>query len=263
MPTLDTVSENRKIKALFKGPTLSRKTTSWASFPKPIYCFDWDGKIQALLKAGFPIDPKDIKFDTYGSWNVKEAGAQMGRILSVNPYATVVIDSFTYLSDAVIKYCWDNNTSNKKKQVGGLWMPGYEEFNAEANTLFDVVEFIKRLNCHAVLTGHVIDVERIIKEYSALAKEMVDVTVHKTQMVTAGKKLQEKMPGGFNEIWHFDRKGKVDPKAMPDYYILTASDGDNFAASSLPLDREIIFNDRPLFQIVVEQCKKKGVEISA
>ena len=64
MPTLDSVS-SEILFCLFCGEPGTRKSTCALSFPKPIYFFDFDQKMEALHlpSRAWNVDPKDVTFD--------------------------------------------------------------------------------------------------------------------------------------------------------------------------------------------------------
>jgi hypothetical protein len=70
--------------------------------------------------------------------------------------------------------------------------------------------------------------------------------------VTAGKKIAPKIPAYCGEVYHFNIKRGFTEGAGGDYSLLTEHTGDDFARTSLGLDREIVFKDQPLYKTYIK-----------
>jgi hypothetical protein len=257
---LNDLKTGRKVKALWKGPPVTRKTTSFMSLPGRKYVFDWDHKIESALKAGFPIEG-EVEFDRYDHDNAMKAKEKIHNLLAKNPYDAILWDSITSTSSALVRYSWDNNKSSRKKMVGGQWIPGFQEFNVESGGLADILAFGFQLKCHFILTAHLIEVSKPKLTWNKEANDYDSEDVISRTIITAGKKLAESIPARFAEIWHFDREPWPDTSKEPRYYVSTRNSGEDFAASALPLKDKIYFDDKPLWPMIVQMCKEKGVEI--
>jgi hypothetical protein len=66
-------------------------------------------------------------------------------------------------------------------------------------------------------------------------------------IVTAGKRISIKIPAYCEEVYHFNIEKSPDVSIGGEYGLLTRHTGDDFARTSLPLPKKIIFNDKPLF----------------
>lgn len=229
---------------MFKGEPGTRKSSSALSFPKPIYFFDWDGKMDALVipMRKWGIDPKQIEFDTYKDWD--SAKAKLEKLQVKCPYRTIVIDSVTSCADGInrqsLKFKIGEGKSNK---AGGIPVNSIDEYNAEESALKELVALTKDIRAYhkvnIILIAHVIQ-----KEQRNPAGQITHIS---RQIVTAGKGIAQKIPAYCSEVYHFNIKKGFDPTQGGEYSLLTVHTGDDFARSSLPLDTEIVFKDQPLY----------------
>ena len=66
-------------------------------------------------------------------------------------------------------------------------------------------------------------------------------------IVTGGKIISAKIPSYCSEVYHFNVDRALDTSKEGDYTCLTSHTGDDFARTSLPLSRKIVFNGEPLY----------------
>jgi len=132
---------------------------------------------------------------------------------------------------------------NKGKQIGGIPVAGLEEFNAESSALQELISLTKDISSfhkvNVILIAHVIQAE-----YRSVGGE----THMSRTIVTAAKRVAAKIPAYCQEVYHFNIKKGFDADAGGRYALLTTHTGDDFARTSLGLDREIIFDDNPLYE---------------
>lgn len=229
---------------LFKGEPGLRKSSCALSFPKPIYYFDYDGKMEALnlpMRA-WGINPKDIQFDSYTDWNKGKAKLEQFQLNC--PFKTIVIDSITSTADAINRQTLKIKSGKGEtgKFVAGIPVNSIEDFNAEDSALKELVAILKDIRSfhkvNVILIAHVIQKE--IKT--------PDGKTHMSRtIVTAGKGIAQKIPAYCSEVYHFNIKAGFDASRGGQYALLTTHTGDDFARSSLPLDAEIVFGNDPLY----------------
>lgn len=257
MPTM----ENASLEALFclfKGEWGTRKSTQALSFPKPQYWFDFDQKMEGLIlpMRKWGIEPKDISYDTYNDWN--KAEEKLKRFQQNCPFSTIVIDTISSAGDAIntqtrkVKSGKDTGDENKGKKIAGITVNSMEDFNAEATVFQDMMNYLKDIQkynwetnkkaINVILIGHVIN--DTIKP---------GVTHQARVLVTGAKKAAAKIPGRCHEVYHFNMKGDFTDKL---YSILTTHSSDDFARTALPLEKEIVFGDDPLY----DRYLKKAIE---
>lgn len=241
-PTLEYM-EAGALYCLFKGEPGTRKSSAALSFPKPIYYFDWDNKMDALMlpMRAWNINPKEVNYDTYTDWN--KGKTKLEALQSNCPYKTIVIDSITSLGDAINRQTLKfKGGKDGGKSIAGILVNSIEDFNAEDSALKEMVALTKDIrNYHKVniiLIAHIIQKE--IKSS--------DGKTHMSRIiVTAGKGIAQKIPAYCSEVYHFNIETGFDPSAGGQYALLTTHTGDDFARSSLPLPNKIVFGNDNLY----------------
>lgn len=258
MPTLSD-EMNSELFSLFKGEPGVRKSTCALSYPTPQFWFSWDKKMRSLLlpMKNFGVSPSDISYEDYNDWNAAEKKLKQ---LQVNcPYKTVIVDSITSLGDSIMgqtKKMKQGGTrksgATAGKMVGGIEVNELEDYNAESSAILDLVSILKDIHqfhkVHVILIAHVIQVE-----YKSVTGE----THFSRSIVTAAKKVAAKIPAYCEEVYHFNiDKGFVEGQGGS-YALLTEHTGDDFARTSLPLPKKIIFGNDPLYsQYIVPAINK-------
>lgn len=239
MPTLETIDYSN-LYCLFKGEPGTRKSTCALSFPKPIYFVSWDRKMDAL---GLPmrawnLNPKEIEYDDYSNWdNVK---AKLETFLITCKYKSIVIDSITSGGDAMVRQTMLTKSGGKK--IGTISVGGFDEWNAESSALTEMVALTKDLHINKkvniILIAHIVQKEM----------KTPDGQTHMARViVTAGKTIAQKIPAYCSEVYHFNIKTGAIVGAGGKYALKTTHTGDDFARTSLPLEQEIEFGDKPLY----------------
>ena len=248
MPTMESVDPSL-LYCLFKGEPGTRKSTAALSFPKPIYFFSYDQKMEgmSLPMRHWGLNPKDIHYDDYQDWN---AGLKKLESLQVNcPYKTIVIDSITTLADAINRQTLkiksgkkDKDSEKSGKTVAGIPVNSMEDFNAEDSALKEMVSLTKDIHrfhkVNVILIGHIIQKEH---------KDAAGKTHMSRILVTAGKAIAQKIPAVCGEVYHFNIKTSFEADKGGQYSLLTTHTGDDFARTSLPLEPEIVFGSDPLY----------------
>lgn len=248
MPDMTSVNFE-SLYCLFKGEPGLRKSTQALSFPKPIYFFSWDQKMNALRlpMKNWNVNPKDIQFDDYSDWNA--AKKKLEQLQVSCPYKTIVIDSITSAADAInrqtlrLKYGTTTQSGAEAgKRIAGIAVNTVEDYNAEEHALKELVALTKDINkfhkVNIILIAHIIQ-----KEHKS-----ADGKTHMSRiLLTAGKGIAQKIPAYCTEVFHFNIKTEFDISKGGQYALLTVHTGDDFARTSLPLPHEIVFGAEPLY----------------
>jgi len=252
-----TQAGNKVHYSLFKGEPGTWKSSAAVTYPGPQYWFSFDGKMNALhipmLKHG--IDPNSIEFDDFDSWT--EAKKVLEPMTYGVPgglkYKTIVLDSVTSCADYMLREVILNKTGATKKsgadagkRVGGFAVNEMEDFNAESAGLTELIALTKKVH-----KFHKIDVILIAHVIRTDQKDQSGKVQVARQLVTAGKKPAAKIPAYCDETYHFGLRTSIDPTAGGEFVILTQNNGDDFARTSLPLNREIKINDVNFYKDVV------------
>lgn len=259
MPTMEAIDFD-SLTYMFKGEPGTRKSTCALSFPGPQYWFSWDRKMNniALPMKRWGIDPKTITYDDYDDWT--KAKAKMEQFQVNCPYRTVVFDSLTSMADMTLrqttrlKYGKTRSSgASAGKLIAGIAVNEIEDYNAEAAALQELVSVAKDIKgfhkLNIILIAHVVKAE-----YRDTTKNVTHIS---RQIVTAGKNVAAKIPAYCNEIYHFNIKRGMVEGSGGDYSLLTRHTGDDFANSSLELDREIVFADSPLYETYIKPAIAK------
>lgn len=240
---------------LFKGEPGTRKSTAALSFPKPIFYLSWDQKMDALAlpMRQWGLNPKDIKWEDYTRWS-DEGRMRLEQFQVSCPYKTIVIDSITSCADAInretLKY---KRGKGEGKMVANIPVNSIEDFNAEDSALKELVALTKDINSfhkvNVILIAHIIQKE--IKS--------ADGQTHMSRiLVTAGKGIAQKIPAYCSEVYHFNiQTGGFDTSKGGQYALKTTHTGDDFARTSLPLEPEIVFGNRPLYDDFIKPAIDK------
>lgn len=245
MPNMESVDPS-VLYCLFKGEFGTRKSTCALSFPKPIYYFSYDQKMEgmSLPMKHWDYNPKDIIFDDYNDWN---AGLKKLEQLQVNcPYKTIVIDSITRMADAInrqtLKIKSGRGSDSSGKRIAGIPVNSIEDFNAEDSALSEMVALTKDIHkfhkVNVILIGHVIQKEH---------KDSAGRTHMSRVLVTAAKAIAQKIPAICGEVYHFNIKTSMEADKGGQYGLFTTHTGDDFARTALPLPSEIVFGSDPLY----------------
>lgn len=255
MPTMENIKLD-SLYCLFKGEPGTRKSTQALSFPKPQYWFSFDEKMEALklpMKL-WGINPKDITYDDYNDWN--KAEEKLKRFQVECPFKTIVVDTVTSMGDATnsqtLKIKSGTTTqagAEAGKRIAGIPVNTMEDFNAETAVFQSLLKLTKDISkfhkVNIILIAHVIQTDY---------KSPNGVTHVSRSIVTGVKKIAAKIPGRCHEVYHFNMKGDFTDKL---YSVLTTHSGDDFARTILPLEKEIVFGDLPLYDKYIIPAMKK------
>ncbi len=239
--------------SLFKGEPGLRKSSAALSYPGPIYFFDWDMKMDALRlpMKNWGINPVEVEYDTYKDWDGAKKKLEQ---LQVNcKYKTLVIDSITSLADASIRQTLKfKGDGGGGKKIGTIPVGGFDEYNAEAAVLNELIALTKDIKdfhkVNVILIGHIIQKE--VKSPNG--------TTHMARMlVTAGKTIAQKIPAYCSEIYHFNIVTGMNVAVGGQYALKTTHTGDDFARSSIGLEPEIVFGNDPLYSKWIKPAMDK------
>ena len=254
MPSLIDEIKLDALYCMFKGEPGTRKSTSALSFPRPQYWFSWDQKQRALLlpMLAWGIKPQEIQHDDYSDFS--KARTKLEQFQQNCPFKTLIIDSITSAADSTLRQTMKMKYGQTRqsgaaagKFVAGIAINELEDYGAEASALSEILALTKDIHqfhkVNIILIAHVIQAE-----YKSITG---DTHVSRT-IVTAGKKIAAKIPAYCEEVYHFDKGNDAQP-----YCCYTQHTGDEFARTSLPLDKKIVFQDRPLYtDFIIPQMER-------
>lgn len=247
MPTLDNAGMD-VLFTMLKGEPGTRKSTQALSYPTPQYWVSTDQKMEALTLPAkrWGINMKDVQYDDYTDWDKPYAKLKQ---FSLNcPFKTIVIDSITSIGD--------NMTSQTKRQkkgegsgkmIGSIQVSGLEEYNAESSAFQDLMATLKDIHkfhkVNIILIAHVVGQRK--------NDDANKLTHHSRVIITGGDKISGKIASYMTEVYHFDVKAGFAETDEGEYGLFTSHTGNDYARTSLPLERRIVFNSNPLYDTYI------------
>lgn len=245
-----------RIMALFVGPNGDGKSVAAASFPGPIKFWDFDGRMKPI-KLFYPS--LDVDYTTVGSKSNQRLGIidfydfckEFEALQDRCPWATVVVDSFTNLSNTSVTYQLMarggfSKFSGKKTQ-SGLPVPGFEEFNGETTSLSQILDIAKTLPCNIIFTAH--PLQKIEDLGGGKSKKYMTISSY-------GTKIASFAPTMFDEIWMFERDGEG-----PNMQRLVHTSGRAMAKTALPLESTYNITGRRLYPLIKQSVEAHNIKL--
>jgi hypothetical protein len=236
---------------LLKGEPGLRKSTQALSFAKagPQYWFSFDRKMSGILIPAkkWGIDTSIIEYDDYDDWNKAALKLEQLQMNASKYKGGIILDSVTTMADAALRQTLKlkigtSRSSGAKagKLVGGIAVNEMEDYNAEAGAINEMMALLKDIN-----TFHKIPVILIAHVFESGQKQGSTTSLRK--IVTAGKAPAAKIPAVCTEVIHFNLKPGV-IAGTGSYVMITESNGDDFARTSIALPSQMEFTDEPLYE---------------
>lgn len=243
--------------SLFKGEFGTRKSTQALSYPTPQYWINSDKKMGALKipMRAWNINPTDIEYDDYYEYD--KIDAKLKSLVFTCKYKTVIVDTITSTADIINIQTRSKKAGTSTKagiaaghSVGGIAVNTMEDYKAEASAFQDIVDNLQKIqkyhNCNIILIAHVIG-----------ERKNEGITTFARIIVTGGKIISAKIPSICQEIYHFNVEPAIDTSQEAKYALMTTHTGDDYARTSLPLDRKITFNNQPLYSTYIKPAMEK------
>jgi hypothetical protein len=271
MPSIKDLSYDKPTTTLLKGPTGFGKTIAAASYPEPVYIFDFDGRVDSVGGYYTGARHRDIRFDMYGAWNLFQFLDEMNDLLDkatikvdgeVMRPGTIVVDSVTHLSIAAVEYQLGNvkdaarkDKTKTKKTQGGIVIPDWDEYKGETSVFNEVLGIIKALpkrhGIHTIATAHPTKGTGVSKN----AEGKVEVYTKVAPIIAIGSKAADITPTAFNEVYHFAlRPGdKLGDRSRRIVY--TEAAGDESAKTTLQLPVVFEWTNELFYDKLMELAK--------
>ena len=243
MPTLETAGMD-SLFTMFKGEPGTRKSTSALSYPLPQYWVSTDQKMEALTLPAkrWGVSMSQVHYDDYTDWDKPKAKLESFRLNC--PYKTLVVDSVTSIGDNMTSQTKRQKQSKGEgKMIGTINVSGLEEYNAEASAFQDLIAILKDIHkyhkVNVILIAHVVGQRK--------DDDKNKLTHHSRVIITGGDKISGKLASYMTEVYHFDVKSGFAETDEGEYGCFTSHTGNDYARTSLPLERRITFKDQPLY----------------
>lgn len=161
---LSEIVPSENLKVLVVGPAGSGKTCFAAGFPTPILVFDFDGKINSA--AAFyasdkerlaAIEVRDMRRNFEETDHIAEMLRALREEVVPNPtkYKTIVIDSATTFSAAMLRHIVKTNPGVKRtSSIQGL-QPGLQDYGILKREFARILSSFLALPVNFVMLGHV------------------------------------------------------------------------------------------------------------
>jgi hypothetical protein len=244
MPSL----ADEKLDALFtmlKGEPGTRKSTCALSYPTPQYWVSTDQKMESLVLPAkkWGVKSRDIEYDDYTNWD--KANAKLKQLQVNCKFKTVIVDSITSMGDAMTSQVKKSKRDDGGgKTIGGIPVSGLEEFNAESSAFQELIAQLKDINkfhkVNIIMIAHVLGARK--------DNDANKLTHHSRIIVTGAEKISAKLASYMTEVYHFNIKPAFEADKEGSYTLLTTHTGNDYARTSLPLPKEVEFNDQPLYE---------------
>lgn len=223
MPSAENLTPDSRFFALFVGPKHSGKTVAATSVrsdsqseaPGYVSVEDFDGRIRGILGAPW-INKKNLSYDFYppkmpklvekleGKFQGWLTAAEIGGHIP----ETEIIDSITAECLAMIQqalpitHAANQSGKAKGKTMGGIFMPGPEDYGMEASATYSIMAFLRTIPIkNVIVTAHTVD--RFGKS---------DPDDPYSESIVVGEKLSirdkigENIKIYFDHIFRFDRR---------------------------------------------------------
>lgn len=242
------------LKLLLVAPNGFGKTRLYASFPSPMYVFDFDNRMSTIRKD-YP-NRTDIEFDSWNINNVEKFKTKLDKLTDSCPYTTVVLDSITSLTTSLVL--------NSLGQTGGKILaktnvPSFDEYVIETTLVTKLLEIFKILQetkqAHVIVTAH--PVERLSTTGTGKAMTITKVR----PIVTYGNKLSSIIPGYFDEVWSIQQLVAPDGQSR-EYRLQTRSTEDDAAKTSLPLPDSLDITNKNVFELIKSELAKHNITLT-
>lgn len=244
---------------MLKGEPGTRKSTSALSWPTPHYWISQDKKMGALkLPArnwGIPFS--EINYDDFKDWNEIHQKLKALRT-NVGKTKTLIFDSITSIGDTINLQTMrlTSGTTNKSGgeaglRIGGITVNSLDHYKAETaafQELIDLTSTIRKFhNVNIVLIAHVVGDRLNPSGIKSFARTIV----------TGGKAISAKLSAYCEEVYHFYVAANPDASKEGEYGIITTHTGEDFARTTLPLPKSLLFNNQPLYPTYIQPAINK------
>lgn len=244
MSTLDAAGQSDAQFTMFKGEPGTRKSTCALSYPTPQYWVSADQKMEALTLPAkrWGVEMSQVHYDDYSDWDKAEAKLKSFQLNC--PYKTIIIDSITSIGDNMNHQVMSfKRQEGGGKKIGTITVSGLEEYNAEAAAFSQLIKILKDINkfhkVNVILIAHVVGQRK--------DDDKNKLTHHSRVIITGGDKIAGKISSQMTEVYHFDVKPGFSETDEGEYACFTSHTGNDYARTSLPLERRIVFNNKPLY----------------
>lgn len=240
MAKLSDLNPSEQIKLCIYGNSGTGKTCFATSFPTPLWFCDFDGKVSSAANFWRAKDPKRLEGISYENFSGYQAqggirvfqkfDAMLRELETKCPFKTVVLDSLTTFTDALMQHVIQENPNTKRFNRDTPVLQDYGLLNQYFKT---VMRRLLALPTNLVVVGHI----------KVTEDQITGETIHRPAL---SGQLPELLPVLFQEVYRSYTETK-DGKAL--YLAQTRSNGKYMARTEapsmppiIPLDYNAIIN---------------------
>lgn len=210
---------SERIFACFTGRSGSGKDCAGASFPKPYYMMDFDGRwrgVRHAIEAGWLNNGSfdGLEFDEFlpsisgfNTFENKLTELEMAHLTGRFPYKTITISSVGALARLLII---KSHALQSGKMIGKWRVSGPADFQFEVSGVHQVMDKLKTFPCNILVMGHVIDKWGKPRPKPGMSEKQAEALVYAPNEVVGSKltlrdQLGETLLAYFDDVYQFDR----------------------------------------------------------
>lgn len=225
------------------------KTSAGLTFPQPMLILDFDGKLDGpiLFAKRMGIDISGIEFEQPQTWQ------HVQRILDSEVkrprFKTYGFDSLTSMADMLLGQVMDMKANEKSvvKRIGGVQVPGLEEFNAESAGIMDLLLFVKSVQANVWLTAHVIETR--LQTTNDAGRSTVVVN---RSLLTGGRKVAAKIPAYFPENYSLQIEPDIVSGNPPKIWVYTTPNSEDYGRTGFNLPARFEITNKLFYPTLME-----------
>ncbi len=249
MPNLSSVNHDAML-FMLKGEPGTRKSTQALSFPGPQFWFSTDKKMEALKlpTKEWGIDEKTIDYEDFKTFD--DIKKKLKTFQLNCEYKTLIVDSITTMGQTINTQTTDMKVLDGGKGlqlVGGIPVNSLDDYKAEFAAFRDVMRLLLDIRQY-----HKINIILIAHVIGERSKDEAATTHQSRIIITGGKAISGVIAAYCTEVYHFDIKQSADIDQEGKYGLLTVHTGDDFARTSIGLQRRIDFGNKPLYDTYIK-----------
>jgi hypothetical protein len=242
-----------RIVALITSPNGYGKSNLAASFARSgrTKFYDFDGRMQGVkFFSGDKPYIENVEYDTYNHKNFKKFQDEIEGLQIRCPYTCVVIDSLTNLSTTMITYQMQVKGTAGKTTKSGVAVSTWDEINGETMMCSQMMDILKCLPCHVILTAHPIKKTNVSG----------DGSIRYDSITAYGNKVPSIIPTYFNEHWMIDLEASARTSDGMKRFLYTQPTPKFDAKTALPLPDKIDITGNPdIYSLIQKLLVDKGV----
>ncbi len=217
----------------FIGKPGSGKSIAAASFPKPMYIFDLESRLQPLKTFYSKEELSLIDYDTYFAGDLERFIKKLESFQRDCPYKTISIDGLTPLADMHLQYGISLRGNPKNKSI--IQTNEIADYNVETRGILHIIAVLRELpKVNRILISHLLESEafNIVTNQNTITQKTM----------TGGNKVSAKIPAFFNEVWNFYTKESAVVSDPPMYCMSAYDKGFGLGKTCINgLPKEIVF----------------------